>query len=36
MRNLIRHNIVPQALMVNPGLPKVLRKKLLAHKLEEI
>ena len=36
MRNLIRHNIVPQALMVNPGLPKVLRKKLIAHKLEEI
>ena len=28
MRNYIRHEIVPKALMVNPGLPKVLRKKI--------
>lgn len=28
-RNRIRHNIVPEALMVNPGLKKVLRKKVL-------
>lgn len=29
MRNLIRHDIVPNALRVNPGLPKVIRKKYL-------
>jgi len=29
MRNYIRHEIVPKALRVNPGLPKVLRKKVL-------
>lgn len=29
MRNLIRHNIVPQALRVNPGLHTVIRKKYL-------
>jgi tRNA(Ile)-lysidine synthase TilS/MesJ len=28
MRNYIRHEIVPRALRVNPGLPKVLRKKI--------
>lgn len=28
MRNLIRHKIMPQCLKVNPGLTKVLRKKL--------
>lgn len=28
-RNRIRHNILPEALMVNPGLGKVLRKKIL-------
>ena len=28
MRNLIRHRIMPQCLKVNPGLSKVLRKKL--------
>jgi len=28
MRNLIRHRIMPQCLKVNPGLNKVLRKKL--------
>lgn len=27
MRNFIRHNLVPMALRVNPGLPKVIRKK---------
>ena len=27
MRNLIRHNIVPEALKVNPGLRKVVQKK---------
>lgn len=36
MRNLIRHNIVPQALLVNPGLPKVLKKKLINHYNSEI
>ena len=30
MRNRIRHRIVPEALKVNPGLPKVLKKKVLA------
>ena len=29
MRNYIRHEIVPKALRVNPGLPKVLRKKII-------
>ena len=29
MRNFIRHEIVPKALRVNPGLPKVLRKKVI-------
>jgi tRNA(Ile)-lysidine synthase len=28
MRNFIRHELMPKALQVNPGLPKVLRKKL--------
>ena len=28
MRNYIRHEVVPKALRVNPGLHKVLRKKL--------
>jgi len=30
MRNRIRHNIVPEAMMVNPGLHKVIKKKYLA------
>ena len=30
MRNFIRHEIMPRALMVNPGIYKVLRKKLRA------
>lgn len=30
-RNFIRHNILPSALRVNPGLPKVMIKKLLAE-----
>lgn len=29
MRNLIRHRIMPQCIKVNPGLTKVLKKKLL-------
>lgn len=29
MRNRIRHNIVPEAFMVNPGLHKTMRKKLI-------
>ncbi len=29
MRNYIRHEIVPKALRVNPGLPKVLKKKII-------
>jgi tRNA(Ile)-lysidine synthase len=29
MRNYIRHEIVPRALRINPGLPKVLRKKVI-------
>ena len=29
MRNFIRHELVPKALRVNPGLPKVLRKKVI-------
>ena len=33
MRNYIRHEIVPRALRVNPGLPKVLRKKVLNNPL---
>jgi|6_EtaG_2_1085325.scaffolds.fasta_scaffold46130_2 tRNA(Ile)-lysidine synthase len=31
MRNYIRHEIVPKVLRVNPGLSKVLRKKIIAH-----
>ena len=31
MRNYIRHEIVPKVLRVNPGLAKVLRKKIIAH-----
>lgn len=30
MRNFIRHEIIPKALVVNPGLHKVVRKKVLA------
>lgn len=33
-RNRIRHNILPEALKINPGLFKVLRKKLLGVKYE--
>ena len=33
MRNFIRHELVPRALRVNPGLPKVLRKKVLNNPL---
>jgi|TARA_R110001583_G_scaffold21333_12_gene81071 tRNA(Ile)-lysidine synthase len=33
MRNYIRHEIVPRTLRVNPGLPKVLRKKVLNNPL---
>ncbi len=33
MRNFIRHELVPKALRVNPGLPKVLRKKVLNNPL---
>ena len=33
MRNYIRHEVVPRALRVNPGLPKVLRKKVLNNPL---
>ena len=33
MRNYIRHEMVPRALRVNPGLPKVLRKKVLNNPL---
>lgn len=29
MRNFIRHQIIPQAMVVNPGLPKTIRKLLL-------
>jgi tRNA(Ile)-lysidine synthase len=29
MRNFIRHEIIPKALVVNPGLHKVIRKKVL-------
>lgn len=29
-RNRIRHNIVPEAMLINPGLHKVMRKKILA------
>lgn len=28
-RNRIRHNIIPEALMVNPGLTKVIKKKIM-------
>lgn len=31
MRNRIRHDIVPHALGINPGLKKVVRKKLIQH-----
>ena len=31
MRNRIRHNIVPEALKVNPGLHKVIRKLVIAN-----
>jgi tRNA(Ile)-lysidine synthase len=34
MRNHIRHRIVPEALVVNPGLAKVIRKKILAERSE--
>lgn len=30
-RNRIRHNILPEALLVNPGLEKVIRKKIMAE-----
>ena len=33
MRNYIRHELIPKALRVNPGLPKVLRKKVLNNPL---
>jgi tRNA(Ile)-lysidine synthase len=33
MRNYIRHEMVPKALRVNPGLPKVLRKRILNNPL---
>jgi len=33
MRNYIRHEIVSKALVVNPGLPKVLRKKVLNNSI---
>ena len=33
MRNYIRHEVVPRALRVNPGLPKVLRKRVLNNPL---
>ena len=33
MRNLIRHKIVPEALKVNPGLHKVIKKKYLDRKV---
>ena len=33
MRNVVRHDIVPHALKVNPGLSKVVRKKLLESRL---
>lgn len=35
MRNLIRNEIVPNALRINPGLPKVIRKKYLNLKDEK-
>jgi len=31
MRNFIRHELVPKALVVNPGLSKVVKKKVLAE-----
>lgn len=31
MRNLIRYKIMPEALKVNPGLPKVIKKKYLSN-----
>jgi tRNA(Ile)-lysidine synthase len=34
MRNLIRHKIVPEALRVNPGLPKVVKKIVLSQVAE--
>jgi hypothetical protein len=30
MRNFIRQEIIPKAMIVNPGLHKVIRKKILA------
>jgi len=33
MRNYIRHEVVPRVLRVNPGLPKVLRKRVLNNPL---
>lgn len=36
MRNRIRHRIVPEALMVNPGLHKVVKKKYLSGKFENV
>lgn len=30
-RNRIRHNIMPEALLINPGLEKVIKKKILAE-----
>ena len=33
MRNYIRHEVVPRALRINPGLPKVLRKRVLNNPL---
>lgn len=34
-RNRIRHNILPEILMVNPGLEKVLRRKLIERRTKE-
>jgi tRNA(Ile)-lysidine synthase len=36
MRNLIRHKIVPEALKVNPGLDKIVKKKYLKNVTEEL
>lgn len=36
MRNLIRHRIVPEALKVNPGLRKVVKKAVMKSFMEEI
>ena len=32
MRNIVRHKILPHAFRINPGLRKVIRKKLLARR----